>query len=232
MITTAQRSAAKAAGIAYLFTFLVVVVANFGIHERLNVVGDANATAQKIVAHETLFRAGVAMDFLYCIGSIVLLTALYVILEPAGRGLAILSTLWKLVYVLAWMVMTISHFDALRLMKGADYLHVFDQERLNALAKLYLAARFDRYYGGLLFFALGGVVASWLWVKSRYIPRFLAAGGLISYAWCAFCAAAFIVFPSFSDIVNLWFFDTPMALFEIFTSIWLLTKGLNDAAHQ
>lgn len=226
MITAGQRIAARVAGIAYLVTFLVVVVANFAIHDKLNVVGDANATAQKIVAHETLFRTGVAMDLLYCIGSIVLLTALYVILEPAGRGLAILSTLWKLVYVLAWMVMTISLFDALRLVKGADYLHVFEPERLNALAKVYLAARFDRYYGGLLFFALGGVAASWLWLKSRYIPRWLAAGNLMSYAWCAFCAAVFIVFPNFANVVNLWFFDTPMGLFEIFLGVWLLTKGL------
>lgn len=229
MITAGQRTAARAAGVLYLITFLVVVVANFAIHEKLNVTGDANATAQKIVSHETLFRAGVAMDLLYCLGSIGLLAALYVILEPAGRGLAILSTFWKLVYVLAWMVMTISLFDALRLVKGAGYLHVFEPDRLNALAKLYLSARFDRYYGGLLFFALGGAVASWLWTKSRYIPRFLAVGGLVSYAWCAFCAGAFIVFPSFEHVVNLWFFDTPMALFEIFTSVWLLTKGLRDA---
>jgi hypothetical protein len=231
MITAAQRTAAKVAGLFYLLTFLVVVVANFAIHEKLNVVGDANATAQKIVAHETLFRTGIVMDLVYCIGGIVLLTALYVVLEPVGRGLAILSTLWKLVYVLAWMVMTISLFDALRLVKGADYLHVFEPDRLNALAKLYLAARFDRYYGGLLVYALGGVAAGWLWVKSRYIPRFLAAGSLVSYAWCAFCAGAFIIFPGFEKIVNLWFFDTPMALFEIFISIWLLTKGLNDAPH-
>ena len=229
MITAGQRTAAKVAGLLYLVTFLIVVVSNFAIHDRLNVTGDANGTAAKIAAHETLFRTGIAMDLVYCIGSIALLAALYVILEPAGRGLAILATLWKLVYVLAWMVMSISLFDALRLVKGAGYLHVFEPDRLNALAKLYLTARFDRYYGGLLFLALGGVVASWLWTKSRYIPRFLAVGSLISYAWCAFCAGAFIVFPSFENAVNLWFFDTPMALFEIFTSVWLLTKGLSDA---
>jgi hypothetical protein len=232
MITAGQRSAAKVAGLAYLVTFIVVVVANFAIHDRLNVAGDANATAHNIVTHQTLFRTGVALDLVYCLGSVALLTALYVILEPAGRGLAIFATLSKLVYVLAWMVMTISLFDALRLVKGADYLHVFEPDRLNALAKLSLSARFDRYYGGLLFFAVGGAVASWLWMKSRYIPRWLATGSLVAYAWCAFCAGAFIVFPSFQNVVNLWFFDTPMGLLEIFLSLWLLIKGVNDAAYQ
>lgn len=43
MITAGQRIAAKVAGIAYLVTFLVVVVANFAIHDKLNVVGDAKS---------------------------------------------------------------------------------------------------------------------------------------------------------------------------------------------
>ena len=33
-------------------------------------------------------------------------------------------------------------------------------------------------------------------------------------------------------VTNFAIHDTPMALFEIFTSVWLLTKGLRDAAGQ
>jgi len=227
MITNAQRSAAKAAGMAYLVTFIVVVTANFGIHERLNVPGDALATARNILAHQQLFRVGIGMDLIYSIGLVALLTALYVILEPVSRGLALLATLWKLVYAFAWTLTTMSFYEVLRLETGADYLHAFEPSRLQALAKLYLAAGFDRYYGGLLFWTLGGTVASYLWMKSRYIPRVLAIGGLVSYAWCALCTAIFLIVPDFSNVVNLWWFDTPMALFELATSFWLLFKGLS-----
>jgi hypothetical protein len=94
------------------------------------------------------------------------------------------------------------------------------------MAKLFLDSRFDLYYVGLVFYGAGSAVFSYLLLKSRYIPRVLAAAGLASYAWCAACSLALIVAPGFSNIVNLWWFDTPMALAEIATSFWLLFKGL------
>jgi hypothetical protein len=229
-IDESQRKAAKVAGLLYIITFATVVYANFGIHDRLNVAGNAAATAQKILAHETLFRIGIACDLIYSVGLVALLTALYVILKPVSPGLALLSTLWKLVYAVAWLVMSLQFLDALRLVHGAEYLRVFEPERLQALAKLYLAARFDRYYGGLLFYALGGTVASYLFLKSRFIPRVLAAAGVIAFAWCAFCAFVFFIFPGFTKLVNLWWFDTPMGLFELALSFWLLFKGLSPSA--
>ena len=221
-----QQKAARVAGLSYLLTFAAVVFANFGIHDRLNVTGNAAATAQKILENERLFRIGIACDLFYSAGIVVLLTALYVILKPVNRGLALLATFWKLVYVLAWVVMTLQFFDALRLVHGADYLRVFEAARLQALAKLYLSARFDRYYGGLLFYTLGLTVSSYLWLKSNYIPRALATFGVISSAWCAACTFVFLIFPDFTKFVNLWWFDTPMGLFELATSFWLLFKGL------
>jgi hypothetical protein len=225
-IDASQRKAAKAAGVLYLITFATVVYANFWIHERLIVAGNATATAQKILAHVTLFRIGIACDLIYSVGLVALLTALYVILKPVSPGLAFLSTLWKLVYAIAWLLMSFQFFDALRLMHGDDYLRVFEPARLNALAKLYLATSFERYYGGLLFYALGGTVASYLFLRSNYIPRALAAAGVVAFAWCAFCTFVFFIFPSFTKLVNLWWFDTPMGLFEIALSFWLLFKGL------
>ncbi len=223
---TSEQKAAKVAGISGLVTFAVVVYANFAIHDRLNVAGNAAKTAENILAHELMFRIGIALDLVYCIGLVALIAALYVILAPVSRGLALVASLWKLVYAVAWFVMTLQLFDALRLMKAADYLRVFQMEQLQALAKLYLSARFDRYYGGLLFYALGGTVLCWLFLKARSIPKVLAVIGVISFAWCAFCAAVFLVFPGFSNVVNLWFFDTAMGLFEIVLSVWLLFKGL------
>ncbi len=229
-IDESQRKAARVAGFTYLFTFAIVVFSNFAIHDRLNVAGNAAATAQNILAHETLFRIGIACDLVYCIGVVILLTALYVILEPVNRGLALLAALWKLVYALAWVFMTLKFFDALRLLYPAAYLRVFETERLQALAKLYLSARFDRYYGGLLFYALGGTVSSYLFLKSNYIPKVLAASGVIAFAWCAACTFVFLIFPDFTRIVNLWWFDTPMGLFELASGFWLLFKGLRPLA--
>ena len=228
----AQHTAAKVAGFSYLFTFATVVYVNFGIHDRLIVAGNATATAQNILANERLFRIGIVGDLIYCVGVVVLLTALYVILKPVNEGLALLAAFSRLVWTLMWLVMTLNLFDALRLLRGADYLRAFEAERLQALARLYLGTRFDYYYVGLLFGALASTVCGYLWFKSRYVPRALAAFGVLSSAFCVACTLVFYIFPNFDKIVNLWWFDTPMGLFDIALSFWLLFKGLRipDAA--
>jgi hypothetical protein len=225
-VDESQRKAARVAGFAYLFTLATVVFANFAIHERLIVAGNAAETARNILAHERLFRISIACDLIYCAGVVVLLTALYVILKPINRGLALLAALWRLVYALMWVLMTLNLFAALRVLSGADYLRVFEAERLQALARLYLGASFDEYYVGLLLYGLGSAVSSYLWFKSSYIPKALAVWGVISSVWCAACTFAFIVFPNFAKVIDLWWFDTPMGIFEIATGLWLLLKGL------
>jgi hypothetical protein len=192
-VDESQRKAARAAGFAYLITFATVVYVNFGIHDRLIVVNNAADTARNIMTHERLFRVGIAGDLIYCAGVVVLLTALYVILKPVNRGLGLLAAFWRLVWVLMWLVMTLNLFDALRLLSGADCLRAFESERLQALARLYLDARFDYYYVGLLFGALASTVSGYLWFKSRYIPRALAAFGMISLhlAWRVLSFSAF-----------------------------------------
>ena len=229
-IDESQRKAARVAGFAYLVTFATVVYVNFGIHDRLIVANNAAETARNILAHARLFRIGIVSDLLYCAGVIVLLTALYVILKPVNQALALLAAFWRLGWVLMWLVMTLNLFDALRLLGGADYLRAFEEERLQALARLYLGTRFDYYYVGLLFGALASTVCGYLWFKSRYIPRSLAAFGVISSAFCVACTFVFYIFPDFDKIVNLWWFDTPMGIFDIATSFWLLFKGLRPSA--
>ncbi len=222
-----QQTAAKAAGLAYLLTFATVVYVNFGIHDRL--IADSNAeTARNILAHERLFRIGIVGDLLYCVGVVVLLTALYVILKPVSRTLSLLAAFWRLVWVLMWLATTLHLFDALRFLSGGDSLRAFETDRLQALAVLYLGTRFDYYYVGLLFGSLASTVCGYLWLKSRYIPRALAAFGLLSSAFCVACTLVFYIFPNFDKIVNLWWFDTPMGLFDITLSFWLLFKGLRS----
>lgn len=224
-IDVSQRKAAKVAGWSYLATFAIVVLVNFAIHDRLIVDGNPAGTAHNILAHERLFRIGMVGDLTYCAGIVVLLTALYVILRPVSLGLALLAALWRLVWVLMWLAMTLHLFDALRLVHGAGS----EAGSLQALASYYLDTRFDYYYVGLLFEASASTICGYLWLKSRYIPRFLAGFGLISSAWAVACTLVFYVFPGFDKVVNLWWFDTPMAIFNIAASFWLLLKGLHRA---
>src|SRR5213080_901122 len=229
-IDNSQRTAAKVAGWSGLLTFAIVVFGNFVLLNPLTVPGDAAATAQNIVAHQTQFRLTVVCFLTYSLGVVVLLSALYLVLKPVSPGLALVGALFRLVFALLWLLSPLNLLGALRLLSGANYLQGFEQDRLQALARLHVAAGFDDYYVGLPFFGLAATVCAWLWLKSNYIPKGLAIFGVISSVWCVLCAFVFLIFPNFNKIVNDYVFDTPMAIFELVVSLWLLVKGLKPAA--
>ncbi len=227
-IDRSQRIAAKIVGFAFPIAFVTVVAANFGVLARLIVRGNPAETARNIMAHETFFRIGIAGDLVYCIGVIMLSAALYVILKPVDQNLALLAALGRLVHGFTYLLVTINLFTVLRLLSDADYSRAFGPDQLPVLARLYLSG-FDQYYVGLLFWALGGTVGSYLWFKSNYIPKALAAVGVISSAWCVACTFILLIFPGFRSIVNWWWYDSPMGLFELALSFWLLFKGLKPS---
>jgi hypothetical protein len=108
-------------------------------------------------------------------------------------------------------------------------LQAFEPERLQGLSRLYLSANFDDYYIGLPFFGLAATVCAYLFLKSNYIPKGLALFGVVSSAWCVLCAFIYLVFPGFAKPVDPYWFDSPMALFELALGLWLLFKGLRSA---
>src|SRR5204863_6128795 len=132
-IGNAQRTAAKAAGWSGLLTFAIVVLGNYVLLNPLVVSGDAAATAQNIVAHQTQFRIMVVCFLTYSLGVVVLLSALYVVLRPVSPGLALVGALFRLVFAWLWLLSPLNLLGALRLLSGANYLQGFEKDRLQAL---------------------------------------------------------------------------------------------------
>jgi hypothetical protein len=225
-----QRTAAKVAGIAGLLAFVLVVFGNYVLLEPLVVPRNAVDTARNILAHQTQFRVALTCIIAYGVGTVVLLTALYTILAPINRGLAFAAAFFRLVFALLWLIAPINSLGALRLLGDASYVKAFEPDRLQALARVQIAGAFDDYYVGLPFFGLAATACAYLWLKSRYIPKGLSIFGLIASAWCVLCAFIYLVFPNFNKIVNDYIFDSPMALFELIVSFWLLFKGLKPIA--
>lgn len=229
-VNTSLSTTAKAAGLIYLLSFAVVFAANFGITSQLVVKGNASATAQNILRHENLFRLSIVCDLLYCIGVISAAVLYYIILKPANKTLALLAAFLRFTFALAWILVAVHFFLAFRLI-SEDFLKPFPEGQLQALAKLFLNG-FDAYYIGLAFWSLASVICSYLWFRSNYVPKGLVLFGFISSAWSLACTFAFLIFPSFSNAVNLWWFDSPMAVFEIALSFILLFKGIPGSKNQ
>jgi len=229
-VDNSQRTAAKVAGIAGILGFILVIFGNYVLLDPLIVPRNAVETAHNILAHQTQFRFALVCFITYGIGGIVLLTSLYVIFAPVNRGLALAGALFRLVFVMLWLAAPLNSLGALRLLGNSSYLQVVGPEALQALARAQIAASFDDYYVGLPFFGLAATVCAWLWLRSNFIPRGLSIFGVIASGWCVFCAVVYLIFPDFNKIVNDYIFDSPMALFELVVSLWLLFKGLKPVA--
>jgi hypothetical protein len=229
MIDESQRRAARIAGVTGLLAVIIVVFGNYALLSPLIVPRDAAETARNIIAHQTQARIAVICFLLYSANVVILLAALYVILRPVDHILALIGALFRLVFAVLWLLATLNLLGALRLLGTAPYVQIFQPDHLQALARLQIAADFDDYYVGLPFFALAATVCAYLWLRSGYIPKPLAVFGIIASAWCVICAFIFLVFPNFNKVINDYVFDTPMALFELVLSLWLLFKGLRPA---
>jgi len=229
-VDDSQRKAARVVAIAYLCTNALCIFAQFYARSSLIVADDAAKTAANIMASERLFRLSIAGELAAFAGLVVLIAALYVILKPVNRHLALLAAFWRLIEISLCVVMTLSSFDALRFVGGAaSYLRTFEQDRLQALMMLSLDAHDDAYGVGIFFFGLGSTVFSYLWFQSNYIPRALAAWGIFSSVLTAICTFAFFIFPKLDDLLDPWCY-MPVLVFETALPLWLLFKGLRPPA--
>lgn len=92
-----QRTAAIVAGTGLLIMFFAAIFANFFVIESLIVPGDAERTANNIIANESLFRFGIVSFLIVLICDVLVAWALYVFLNPVNKSLSLLAAWFRLV---------------------------------------------------------------------------------------------------------------------------------------
>lgn len=229
VIDESQRKAAILVGLMYFFGQIPAIFAEFYVSGQLIDYNNAAVTARNIIAHPTLFRLGIASNLLVWLGDVVLIAALYVILERVNRNLALAAVFFRLVETAILVVATLNDFAVLRILSGAEYLQPFEADRLHGLARLAISAHSDAYRIGLLFFGIGSSVFAYVWLKSEYIPRALAIWGLFASVLVAASISVFVVFPDVAKVVTVAYYAGPIFLFELGLGLWLLLKGIGPS---
>jgi hypothetical protein len=228
-IDESQIKAAKVVGLVYLLALVPAVFAEFYIFPQLIVHADAAQTALNIIAHERFFRLGVASNLTVFALDIVLFTALYVVLKPVHRSLALLAAFWGLIETATLVIVSLKDLDVLAVLSGADYLKVFGADRLQGLARLSIRAHGDVYNVGLVFAGLRSTVFCYLWFKSGFIPRVLAVWGVLASFLMGTCAFLFIIFPELARVITVEIYGAPIFVFELTMGFWLLRKRLRTS---
>jgi hypothetical protein len=96
-IDESQRKAAMVVGFTYLFAMATAVFADSYVRGRLIVPGNAAETVQNIMAHEQLWRVGIASNLLCYLPDIPLIAGLYVVLKQVNHNLARFAAFVRLI---------------------------------------------------------------------------------------------------------------------------------------
>ena len=224
---TSQNKAARLAGLLYLIAMATGLFAEFYVHfpSALVVSGDAVKTASNIMANERLYRIGIVNNVITFAIDVVLILALYVLLRPVNRNLALLAVFFRLVETTLACVAIIYYYVAMQFVSDADHLSAFDSNQIQALSILH-----DTYALTFIivaiFLGLGSTVFNYLLFKSGYIPRVLAAWGIFSSLLLLISQFAIVIFPEVEKTIIPACYG-PIAIDEIALGFWLLFKGAN-----
>ena len=232
-VDESQRKAARVAGILYLFTILAANFVEFYVRRKLIVPADAARTATNIAQHEQLFRLGITTDLIMLAANVVLVVALYVILKPVSRNMALLAVFWRLVECCIAAATAGIDFAAVLSLSGSNSLPALNTEQVQALARLLISLDAGGNRVAAMFFGLGSTLLCYLWFKSRYIPRLLAAWGILASLVPAFIPLSTIVFAALADVpLRRARTGIPIVIFEIIVGLWLLAKGIDAPLHN
>ena len=222
------KNPGRFAGLLYLITSIVGFFAMGYVPSKLIVHGNAAATANNIAASETLFRLGIAAELIGMAGFIFVALALYELLKGVNRRQASLMVTLIVVSVPIAFLNELNSIAALILVRGADFLSIFEKPQRDALAMLFLNLH---HYGfvvaeifwGLWLFPLGLLV-----YRSRFLPRFLGVWlAIAGFAWVILSLTG-VLLPQYQDKVDT--YSQPAFFGEIALMLWLVIKGARPPA--
>jgi hypothetical protein len=225
---------ARVAGVGYLIIIATGIFAEFFVRSRLIVAADATATAHNIVTSESLYRLGLAGEFVMLACDVLVALALYVVFRDVSRSLALLAAFFRLTQASILGVNLLNAYAPLLLLGNAQYLSVFDAPQLHALALLFLKAHSYGYAVGLVFFGLHCLILGALVLKSRYVPGALGILLLIAgvgYLVDTFGRTLLSNYAQYEAIFAVAVF-APAFIAELSFSLWLVVKGVDLQAQQ
>src|SRR5213593_2768631 len=222
------KKAARIAGFIYLSMVFTAPFSLIYVPSKLIVRGNAAATADNILAHETMFRLAIFGDLIGQVIFICLGIALYRLLSNVNKTWAALMVAFVLVSAAVGFFDTLNNIAALILFRGGEFLTVFDKPQRDALAMLFLRLHsqgisIDEIFWGLWLFPFGLLV-----FRSRFLPRILGIWLIVDcFAWIALSITAQF-FPQYYQTAFAWL--QPAFFAELVMMLWLLFRGANVKA--
>jgi Domain of unknown function (DUF4386) len=220
------RNPGRVAGLWYLVIVIGGPLRLIYIPSKLFVHGNAAATASNIAAHEWLFRFGIVTDLFCAVIGIFLTLALYRLFKGVDQNLTVMVViLGGVMPSLIDFVGVVHDGAALTLVRGADFLSVFDKPQRDALAMLFLGLRDHQNTAAEILWGLWLFPLAILTYRSRFLPRFLGVWLIINGFAYILLSLTGELFPQYQN--NAFLLAQPALFAEIAFMLWLVIKGAN-----
>ncbi len=222
-----NKNTARMAGFLYLMYMVITIPADVLGRSKLIVLGDATTTARNIVASAWQFRIGFVVDLVGAVLFLLTAWALYVLLKPVNKNIALLFLLLNLGGVAVWCFSDLFLIASQLLVSGADYLKVFQADQLQALAMLSLYIYNNGFWGiAQIFFSAWLFPLGYLVFRSGYLPRILGIVLMVEcFCWLLY-PIQFFFFPG--NVVLTYLSSAAGFIGEFSLMLWLLIMGAKD----
>ena len=222
-----NKKTARMAGFLYLIYMVITIVADKLARSPLIVLGDAATTARNIMASAWQFRIGFVSDLVGAVLFLLTAWALYVLLKPVNKNLALLFLLLNLGGVAVWCFSDLFLIASQLLVSGADYLKVFQADQLQALSMLSLYIYKNGFWGiAQIFFSAWLFPLGYLVFRSGYLPRILGIVLMVEcFGWLLY-PIQFFFFPG--NVVLTYLSSAVGFIGEFSLMLWLLIMGAKD----
>ena len=219
------RKTARMAGFFYLMFIITFVLASY-LRSRIIVFGDVATTANNIISSQGVLRLGFMSELFSALFFVLAAWALYVLLKPVNRNLALLLVLLNLGGVAIECINALNLFSALQFLSGASYLSVFQTGQLQALAMSFLNSYTNGFMITQLFFSTWLFPLGYLVYKSRFLPRPLGILLILDFFGILSWFLQFFLLPDYGILSYPGLAISFVAEFSI--SLWLLIKGVKE----
>jgi hypothetical protein len=219
----------RVAGVWYLLLVVMGPLRLIYIPNKLFVEGNATATVNNIAAHEWLFRFGMVGELVGAVVLIFLVLAFYRLFQRVDQYLAVLVViLGGVMPALIIFVNVVRDAGALMIVRGADFLSVFDKPQRDALVMLLLRLHAHQNTAAEILWGAWLFPLAILVYRSRFLPRFLGVWLVINGFAYVIMSFTGLLLPQYQDKVFL--LSQPALFGELALMLWLLIKGAKPPA--
>ncbi|MBI1344630.1 MAG: DUF4386 family protein [Terrimonas sp.] len=217
------RKSAIIAGTGYILIFVLGLITNFSVFEKLIITGDAATTTNNIMEQTTVFRLGLVSWLVVLICDTIIAWALFYLFKPVSRSGSLLVALFRIVYIVVFGAALTNLVSVLHIIGHP----VGNTAYMQGQVMLFMDAYTYGFHFGIIFFGVHLFLMGYLMFRSGFMSKWV--GILLIIAGVGYLVDSFsnILSPAYTanKTASLFVVAIPAIIAELAFTIWLLMKA-------